>query len=429
MCFRMNKRGWLLLVGLTAAACGDSSSSGDSNDPAKALPCDVQEVMAKCTSCHADPPIYGAPMPLTNVDDFSGTGKDGTALTELVLARVRATTSPMPPAPAEALTDAEVNVLSAWFDAGMPARAEGESCEPTNEGGAPATLNCTPDVVLSKKAPYTMPAGVEDETKCFGMQVENNGPKRHIVGLGPAIDNATIVHHFLVFRTPNAESEEPFDCALFPPKWELLYAWAPGAPAYELPEQAGFPLESGETANLVIQMHYNNYADAEDLTDDTRVDMCTTDELRQFDAGVMSFGGADFVLPPNTKSELTCDFSVPTQAEPVMPVHIFQSWPHMHSLGRAMQTTVTSPSGDERTIVDTNFSFESQLLYPTDIDIDVGDRVRTICSWENSTNEMVPYGEETNHEMCFNIVGYYPAITSPQWSGGLPVGAADCTLE
>lgn len=76
----------------------------------------------------------------------------------------------------------------------------------------------------------------------------------------------------LLWGLTSAACGEPFDCALFPPKWELLYAWAPGAPAYELPEQAGFPLEGGETANLVIQMHYNNYANAEDLTDDTRVD-------------------------------------------------------------------------------------------------------------------------------------------------------------
>jgi hypothetical protein len=188
-------------------------------------------------------------------------------------------------------------------------------------------------------------------------------------------------------------------------------------------------LEGGETAHLVIQMHYNNYANADDLTDDTRVELCTTSELRQHDAGVMSFGGTSFVLPPNATSELTCDFDVPTQAEPVMPVHIFQSWPHMHGLGRAMKTTVTSPSGVERTLVDTNFDYQSQLLYPTDVDIDVGDRVRTLCTWENSTNEVVPYGEESSQEMCFNIVGYFPAITAPQWSGGLPAAAADCTLE
>jgi hypothetical protein len=81
-------------------------------------------------------------------------------------------------------------------------------------------------------------------------------------------------------------------------------------------------LEGGETAHLVIQMHYNNYANADDLTDDTRVELCTTSELRQHDAGVMSFGGTSFVLPPNATSELTCDFDVPTQAEPVMPVHL-----------------------------------------------------------------------------------------------------------
>lgn len=274
-----------------------------------------------------------------------------------------------------------------------------------------------------------MPAGVEDETKCFGLTVQNPGDKRHIVGLGPSVDNAAIVHHFLVFRAPNAQPEEPFDCALFPPDWELLYAWAPGAPAFELPELAGFPLRAGETTNLVLQMHYNNYPDSDDLTDDTRVDVCTTTELRQHDAGVMSFGGAGFELPPNATSELTCDFDVPSAAAAVMPVHVFQSWPHMHALGRAMKTTVTSAAGEERTVVDTSFSHKSQLLYATDVDVDVGDRVRTVCTWENSTNEVVAYGEQSNDEMCFNIVGYYPAIESPQWSGGLPAALADCSMD
>ena len=50
-------------------------------------------------------------------------------------------------------------------------------------------------------------------------------------------------------------------------------------------------------------------------------------------------------------------------------------------------------------------------------------------TWGNCTNEMVPCREETNNVVCFNIVGYYPAITLPQSSGGLPVAGADCTLE
>lgn len=424
-------RTWRRLGGVIVviAGCGDAAEEETQPSPSGALPCEVVTVLEACTGCHADPPLYGAPMPLLDVEDFRAAGLDGTALEELVRARVTSTTSPMPPQPAEPLDDAELAVLTAWLDAGMPARDEGDVCTPTGEGGAPVTLSCEPDIVVARAAPYTMPTGVLDETKCFGMTLENTGPKRHVVGLGPRVDNPEIVHHFLLFRTPEAESAEPFDCALFPPSWELLYAWAPGAPPYELPDAAGFPLEAGETANLVLQMHYNDYADADDLTDDTRVELCTTEELRPFDAGVMSFGGAGFTLPPNTTSELTCDFEVPAAAEPIMPVTIFQAWPHMHALGRAMKTTVTTTSGATKTIVDTSFSFDSQLLYPTDVDIDVGDSVRTVCTWENSTSEAVPYGEETKQEMCFNIVGYYPAITVPQWTGGIPVAAAECELD
>ncbi len=419
----------LALFALTLlVACGDSLADNES-DPQQLLPCDVAAVIERCASCHTDPPQFGAPMPLQRVDDFRAVGRDGESMQELVLQRVSDPVSPMPPAPAAHLTEAEITTLAAWFDAAMPARAAGATCEPTGAGGAPPMLSCDPDIVITKKQPYTVSSATVDETKCFGIELANAGPKRHIVALGPAVDNTSVVHHFLLFRAPTAQSEAPFDCALFPPEWDLLYAWAPGAPAHELPVEAGFPLEAGETSHLVLQMHYNNYAGGDDLVDDTAVELCTTADLRKHDAGVMSFGGVDFSLPPSASTTLTCDFSVPEAASPVMPVHIFQSWPHMHQFGRSMTTTLFKASGEEQTLVDAAFSFSSQLLYPTSVDLDVGDRMQTICRWDNTTPNTVSYGEASADEMCFNIVAYYPAITAPTFPGGLPAGLADCTTE
>ncbi|MBL8742027.1 MAG: hypothetical protein JNK04_13060 [Myxococcales bacterium] len=411
------------------SACGEDSTDSDPNPAAGELPCNVAAVIDKCATCHVDPPQYGAPMPLVTVADFQERGRDGSRLSELVMARVADDAAPMPPAPNARLDEGEIAVLPGWFDAGRPARAAGESCEPTGEGGAPATLSCEPDIVLSKAAPYELAPSTTDETKCFGIELSNEAAKRHITAIGPAVDNTEIVHHFLLFRAPSAQPTEAFDCALFPPEWELLYAWAPGAPAYELPAEAGFPIGADSTSHLVLQMHYNNYAGTSDLADDTAVELCTSTDLRPNDAATMAFGGADFTLPPNQSTTLSCDFSVPQQAAPIMPVHIFQSWPHMHKLGRSMKATLHKANGDEQVLVDTSFSFSSQLLYPTDVDIDVGDRMTTVCNWENTLPTAVGYGEASDDEMCFNIVTYYPAITVDNWSGAIPTATADCATE
>ncbi len=423
------RRSCVFALALALSACGDDSTDSVPGPAAGELPCAVAAVIEKCESCHVDPPQFGAPMPLVTVADFQERGRDGSRLSELVMSRIADSATPMPPAPNARLDEAETATLQGWFDAGMPARAEGESCAPTGEGGAPATLSCEPDVIIKKAAPYEVASTTTDETKCFGIELANEGDKRHITAIGPAVDNSAIVHHFLLFRAPAAQPTGAFDCALFPPDWELLYAWAPGAPAYELPVEAGFPIPSGSTSHLVLQMHYNNYAGGSDLVDDTAVELCTTSDLRPNDAGTMSFGGVDFTLPANSETRMSCDFTVPAQAAPIMPVHIFQSWPHMHQLGRAMKATLFKANGDEQLLLDTAFSFSSQLLYPTNIDLEVGDRMNTICEWQNSLPTAVGYGEASSDEMCFNIVTYYPAITANGWSGALPAGAAECSTD
>jgi mono/diheme cytochrome c family protein len=442
----MTRLASLVLACVLFAACGDdaaepgpgesttaSSSSTSSGGPESGdLPCDVRTVIAdNCAQCHSDPPRFGAPMPLVDAADFDAEGRDGRPYHESVPERVRDAVAPMPPAPAERLDDGELAVLDAWLAAGRPA-ATTDDCDAGEGGGYPEPegLDCEVDTIIARAEPYAMPASVEDETKCFGIELTNDGPRKHIIGMGPSVDEERILHHFLLFRAPTAQSAEAFDCSLFPPDWTLLYAWAPGAPAQNLPEEAGFPLEEGETAHLVLQMHYNNYAGVVDPVDDTRVDLCTTTDLRPNDAGVMAFGGTSFTIPPRDDLELTCSFEAPEPSGGALPVTIFQSWPHMHALGRSLRTTVEKANGDVETLVDVpQFSYQSQLLYPADLDLEEGDRVTTTCGWSNTTDAPVSYGEASDAEMCFNIVTYYPAITVDGFTPALPTSSAVCTTE
>jgi hypothetical protein len=143
----------------------------------------------------------------------------------------------------------------------------------------------------------------------------------------------------------------------------------------------------------------------------------------------VAFGGTQFApLPPNATTETTCSLDVPAVVEPFFPVTIFQSWPHMHQLGRKFESVIEKADGSVVTLADVpNYDFEYQITYPNDnIPLEIGDTVRTTCTWENTTSQTANFGEDTADEMCFNFVSYYPRVTASQWHWLLPSASADC---
>ncbi|MGA9525736.1 MAG: hypothetical protein WBV82_30030, partial [Myxococcaceae bacterium] len=113
----------------TATADGQQGPSGT----AKALPADVQAVVATCSGCHGTSPTGG--VRLRTYEDL--VAKSPTAPSMLVIdrmiARMTDAARPMPPGALPPSTD--VDVLVAWRAAGMPA-AEGDPAQP-----APAEPN------------------------------------------------------------------------------------------------------------------------------------------------------------------------------------------------------------------------------------------------------------------------------------------------
>jgi hypothetical protein len=100
----------------------------------------------------------------------------------------------------------------------------------------------------------------------------------------------------------------------------------------------------------------------------------------------------------------------------------------MHQLGRQFESVIERANGDVVTLADVpNYDFDYQITYPNDdIQLGVGDQVRTTCTWENTTSQTATFGEGTGDEMCFNFVAYYPRIDFAQWSWLLPSYTATC---
>ncbi len=137
----MNAR--VLVAALAAAAAagcymtsGDGSNPGGPSGPAAPgadagtppttttasdLPCDVAAVLqSTCTSCHSNPPVGGAPMPLVSYADLTGKALSDPTKTvaERCVVRMQSATTPMPPG--GGATSSDIQTLQNWISAGYP---------------------------------------------------------------------------------------------------------------------------------------------------------------------------------------------------------------------------------------------------------------------------------------------------------------------
>lgn len=420
----------------------DSEGSADSDSTSadghkkvttqNGLPCNVDAVLKKnCQTCHAASPISGANTSLVTHDDLM---KDynGKKVWELVKSRIHDDARPMPAAPAPRIAGDDLKAMDDWFAAG--AKGEDATCTTDAPASSVKPLSCKPDTKLVAKEKFTMPADAALDTyMCFGVDIDLT-KKRHVIGLAPHVDNPKIVHHILLFRADKSESATPFKCEAFGSAgWNLVAGWAPGGNNLELPKEAGFPQEAG-TTHWVLQIHYNNATKATGAQDASGYDLCTTEDLRPNDAGVMAFGSTNFSLPPRSKTVVKCDYELDDRFE---GKHVFNASPHMHTRGTSMSThRMSGGQGAEELIFEQkNFSFEAQANYPVDKVLKEGDVMRTRCGYNNPGDTAVGFGEGTGDEMCFNFVGYYPAIPDKTFLG-LPIFTwvtpslrASCTTE
>jgi hypothetical protein len=250
------------------------------------------------------------------------------------------------------------------------------------------------------------------------------GQKRHVTALAPLIDNATIVHHMLLFSSPTPFSTTPQVCS-GSNMGQLVGVWAPGGGALELPAEAGYPLEG--TAHFILQIHYSNLMGLAGQKDSSGYQLCTTEQLRPNDADILAFGTWTINVPAQSSADITCDLTVPALSETRYGI---AGMPHMHKLGTAISTTLLPAGGgapvDLGTAEPWNFDSQAWTMLGNTA-VKAGDTVRTRCAWDNPTSQDVHFGEQTSDEMCFGFLMYYPRIVQAGWQWGTPALLSTCS--
>ena len=298
------------------------------------------------------------------------------------------TTTPSVTAPAASTPTASV-------PAAKPARSGGVSMQP------PATVD--PDLKCYSLRAYAA-AGKRDEKYsvpttpdyyvAFNIKAPWSG-KQYVKSFRSLIDNAPVLHHWLLYRQLNGGEETVLgDVSGAHPDGEMLYGWAPGANDIWFDADVGMEVPAGSTFQL--EMHYNNTQGAPTL-DASGVEVCVTPNKPEHVAA-LSWVGEDRINGTSVTGHCT-----PENKE---PVRLIMSLPHMHKKGTHMKVDLKRAAGGVETIHDRPFDFNYQRSYVyDDLWLQPGDKLSTTCTYDGPAR----FGKGTSDEMCYFFAIHWPA--------------------
>ncbi|MET0385341.1 MAG: hypothetical protein ABW321_05250, partial [Polyangiales bacterium] len=416
-------------------------------------------LQSNCGSCHGATLQAGAPMSLVTYADLTKPAiSDPTKrVYQVVAERARDTARPMPPDPTKRLSDTDIAALETWASGGGLAGAACDSGgETVGSGNAGAAGGAAPGAGGSAAPPAEeSTAGDEDIETCYelrahGQQVANDNSPYAVqpgevytgfifkapwttpvqgIRFRHLADNAAVLHHWLLYaenaQVP-ADSIEACDvlgpagflCGASDTR-ALITGWAPGRGDFRMPKEAGLELP-GPGQLLAVEFHY--YNQSAPAMDRSGVEVCVTSKFRPNTASVSWLGTHTFSIPP--KSEGTATGSCTPGRKGMNgtdPVNVLFSWPHMHKLGTHLKSIVNRADGKQETLYDGAFNFEFQVLHDTPLKLNPGDTVTTTCTFMNTTDNPVAFGQSTDQEMCYNFTYAWPAHALDNPSGGIGI--------
>lgn len=439
---------------LLLAGCASEPDTGpgspadpDTRAPALTYHRDARAIIeARCTGCHREGDI--APFPLTTYEEV---GPLASALAGAIAS------GEMPPwQPADgcnsygddfSLSDQEREILLAWLDDGAP------SGDPADYVPPEMPIDTfRPDVTLKMAEPYTPPADVHDDYRCFLLEWPETAPM-YVTGARIQPDQRTMVHHVIVYEAEpeNVETVRALDDAEPGPGYtcyggpladtasgtglDQLMAWAPGQPGASFPAGTGIHVEPGSL--LVMQMHYN-VDHAVPGPDQSSVSFALATEVER-PAVLQLLADPRWLLPggmpiPAGDSDVTHAVDLDLHLlltilgrsddiglEPGGDVVAHYAGLHMHELGTRGRVALRRQSGLEECVLDIpdwDFHWQGAYELATPLIVGPNDRVSLQCWWDNSAAnqplgdddrprepQYTEWGEGTRDEMC--LAGLY----------------------
>jgi hypothetical protein len=320
------------------------------------------------------------------------------------------------------LSQAEIDTLIAWVDAGAP---EG------NAKDAPAPRQFVegwsigkPDLVLEMPNAFDVPSkGVIE----YQYVIIPTGLKedKWIMAAEVRPGDKSVMHHVITsIREPGSKwmvDQEP-GIAFVPPKGTRggeqlaggLSGYVPGQalPPGDFPRRATL-LKAG--SDIVLQLHYTT--NGKPTTDKTKVGIIFAKEPPS--ARLMGGNSAAmrFSIPPGDP-----DFHVEASSTLQYDCDLVSMMPHAHLRGKAFEYRIVRPDGETETVLKVpKYDFNWQLTYylAKPMHLTKGTKVQVVAEFDNSVNnpynpdptKEVHWGEQTFEEM---MMGYFSVVVDPK---------------
>jgi hypothetical protein len=313
------------------------------------------------------------------------------------------------------LTQAEIDTISAWVNAGAPAGDPKEALPPRKW---PEGWNIgTPDQVFDMPTAFHVPAtGAVDYQ--YLILPTHFTEDRWVQKVEVRTTSRSAVHHAVVYiREPGSKwlEGEPLATAFSVPlakgftTSDLLMVYTPGNSYDQWPPGVAKRIKAG--SDLVLQMHYTATGKAVD--DRTRIGVVFAKEPPKQAVLSLQMSNDRFVIPPG-------DSNYRVQVSGTLPndALLISMFPHMHLRGKAFEYLITGPNGHVETLLKVNhYDFQWQLNYRLAQPrlIKAGTRLTWIGYFDNSPNNPgnpdptaeVRYGEQSWEEM---MIGFFDVI-------------------
>lgn len=267
----------------------------------------------------------------------------------------------------------------------------------------------------------------EETTRCVVKRLDNAG-EIWINAISTKLAKGS--HHLIVYRS-DATVEElvPFKCQPFTETLSggnipLMITQLPSE-TLTLPKGVAFKFAAKQMIRL--EAHYLNYF-KDPIEAQGEVDFHTMKKSDvQNQADMLFYGTPDFSLPPGKA------VSTPWNYMNAMPgTKVFALTGHTHALGTNVEIALAEGA----------VKADSALIYPKDVpylwseppivkydpplNLDDTHGVQYRCTWNNTTQKNVGFGESANSEMCFFWAYYYPSqgyrmcINPGKWKDQIP---------
>jgi peroxiredoxin len=361
-------------------------------------------LQARCVECHRAGEI--GPFELTSYDDAAGWG-------EMIAEVVRK--DRMPPwnanpkfgsfANERRLPANDKQLLLKWVENGCPQGDPADMSKPRQftEGWQ---LPRKPDVVISMKEPFTIPATVGPEGVPYQhFRVPTNFTEdKWIAASEVQPGNRAVVHHTIVYIEPPGAKRQRRN-------WIFFGAYVPGLRIEPTPAGAAKRIPAGST--LLFEMHYTPNGSVQH--DTTQIGLVFAD-IKQIDKEVITteIGNENFAIPPGAGSHVVTATSRPTTQE----MTLLSLSPHMHLRGKAFRYELVLPTGEREVLLDVpayDFNWQTRYRLVEPRRMPIGSVIHCRAVYDNSEANLanpdptktVHWGDQSWDEM---MLGFFDVI-------------------